>query len=381
MKIIYYSHTFFTDCDFPLIRELQKQGHDVRYYVHITPFFLKSSLLDLGEVYPHTGIFPASVYDGFKIYENEIDLSKTYVVNWKYKQKFHPANLLLMLKLVISFISQKADVIHLTHEPTMIMKLLYLIKKKLVLTVHDPFLHSSSFTKYKENNRKLAFKLIKKLVILNNAQIGDFINHYHIPPAHVFDAKLGCYDSICRVESLPSSIQSPYILFFGGISKYKGLDLLLEAMVLVHQKNSNLKLIVAGGGKLWFDISPYERLDYIDLRLHYIGVPELSGLLRDCKFVVCPYRDATQSGVVQTALSMCAPIIATRVGALPEVVINRKYGRIIEPNDVDSLAENIISLSRSTQELLQYKNNIKEEWIPSMSWRDIANKYIKCYQS
>ena len=345
MKIIYYSHTFFTDCDFPLIRELQKQGHDVRYYVHISPVFLKSSLLDLGEVYPHTGIFPASVYDGFKIYEKEIDLSKAYVVNWKHKQKWHPANLFLMLRFVISLIMQKADVIHLTHEPTMIMKLLYIIKGKLVLTVHDPFLHSSSFTKKKEKDRKLAFKLIKKLAILNNSQINDFINHYHIPPTHVFDTKLGCYDSICRVDSFSSSIQSPYILFFGGINKYKGLELLLEAMEVVHQKIPNLKLVVAGGGKLWFDISPYQHLDYIDLRLHYVGVPELSGLLKDCEFVVCPYRDATQSGVIQTALSMCAPVIATRVGALPEVVINGKYGRIINPNDVGSLAENIISLS------------------------------------
>lgn len=177
MKIIYYSSTFFADCDFPLIRELQRMGHDVRYYIPIASYNLKSTLLNLDKIYPHTGIYPATVYEGFNVYKDEIDLSKVYVVNQKYKQKYHPLNLLLMLRLVIHFIMQRADIIHLTKEPSLITNLLYLLKCKLVLTVHDPFLHSSSYNKKWEKRRMKAYKKIKKLVLLNKTQIDSFIDY------------------------------------------------------------------------------------------------------------------------------------------------------------------------------------------------------------
>ena len=60
MKIIYYSSPFYADCDFPLIGELQRKGHDVRYYISIASFSKRSTLIDLKELYPHTGIYPAT---------------------------------------------------------------------------------------------------------------------------------------------------------------------------------------------------------------------------------------------------------------------------------------------------------------------------------
>lgn len=381
MKIIYFSYGYYADCDFPLIRTLQRRGHDVRYYIPVTSFFLKSSLLDLKELYPHTGIYPASIYDGFKIYENEIDLSKVFVVNQKYKQKWHPINLLLYIRLVLHFICQKPDVIHLTDHPKMMMRLLYLIKDKLVLTVHDPFMHSSSYDKRSEAIRIEAHKKINKLILLNRAQVDGFRAKYNVPLRKIFLSKLGSYDTITRINSIPSSVQTPYILFFGGINKYKGLEFLFEAMVQVHKKHPYLKLVVAGGGRLWFDISKYKNLDYFDLRLHYVGVPELGGLLESCEFCVCPYRDATQSGVVQTALSMLCPLIVTNVGALPEVVIDGKYGKVIEPENIESLAAAIIELHENPEMLSMMRTNIKNEWIPDMSWENIADQYINCYNA
>lgn len=381
MKIIYFSSTFFADCDFPLIREMQRQGHDVRYYIPVASFNLKSTLLDLGRIYPHTGIYPATIYEGFKVYENEIDLSKVYVVNQKHKQKYHPLNLLLMLRLVLHFIRQKTDVIHLTNEPTLMTKLLYIVKDKLVLTVHDPFLHSSSFNNKWEKRRKKAYSNIKKLVLLNKTQIDAFCRHYKIPRSHVFICKLGTYDSISRITPQPHNIPKPYILFFGGINKYKGLDYLMEAMLKVYEKYPNLKLVVAGGGKIWFDIGKYKEYPCFEFRHYYVGVEELAGLLEGCEFSVCPYRDATQSGVVQTALSMGVPLIVTNVGALPEVVIDGIYGKVVEPNNVDALAEAICELHGNANRLNLMRKNIKDYWLPNMSWNPIVDKYIKCYMT
>lgn len=381
MKIIYYSSTFFADCDFPLIRELQRMGHDVRYYIPIASYNLKSTLLNLDKIYPHTGIYPATVYEGFNIYKNEIDLSKVYVVNQKYKQKYHPLNLLLMLRLVIHFILQRADIIHITNEPNLVTNLLYWVANKLVLTVHDPFLHSSSLDKQWEKRRKKAYKKIKRLVLLNKIQVEEFIQYYKVPKDHIFINRLGVYDTITHITPNNVNIKQPYILFFGGINKYKGLDCLMKAMVEVHKKYPELTLVVAGGGKLWFDIRPYQKLSYFDLRIRYIDVPELAGLLQECEFSVCPYRDATQSGVVQTALSMNVPLIVTNVGALPEVVEDGKYGVVVEPNDVMALSNAICELHSKPETLNYMREQIKNKWLPTMSWKPIVDKYIECYKA
>ena len=158
MKIIYYSHPGFADCDFPLIGELQRKGHDVRYYITITSYNMRSTLIDLKELYSNTGIYPApQIYKEFNDFRNILDLSHVYIINRKHKQRLHPVNLLLVIKLVIHFIMQKPDIIHLTKPPYLLEKLLYLVKKKLVMTVHDPFPHSGYAKIVSESDRRMAF--------------------------------------------------------------------------------------------------------------------------------------------------------------------------------------------------------------------------------
>lgn len=382
MKIIYYSSPFFADCDFPLIGELQRMGHDVRYYISIASFSKRSTLIDLKEMYPHTGIYPATeIYSEFNDFRNMLNLSHIYVVNQKHKQKFHPINLLLMIKLVIHFIMQKPDVIHLTKAPTLTQKLLYLVKKKIVLTVHDPFLHSGFTNKMAEMDRKMAFKNISKLVLLNNRQSSSFASYYHVPDNHIFINKLGMYSTILHVEPIPFPTERPFILFFGQIVEYKGVEYLLEAMKTVHSHYPELMLVIAGSGKFYFDVEPYKKLDYVKIINHYIGIRELAGMLRACEFSVCPYKDATQSGVIQTAFTLGVPMVVTDVGALADAVTHNKTGIVVRPCDVNDLANGIMALHADEKKRNMMRKNIQEVWMKNMSWEPIANDYLKCYKS
>lgn len=81
-----------------------------------------------------------------------------------------------------------------------------------------------------------------------------------------------------------------------------------------------MNLVIAGGGQIYFDFKPYENLNYIKLINEYIPISSLSGLLQNALFAVCPYKDATQSGVVQMAFSANVPLIVTNVGDLPNAV-------------------------------------------------------------
>ena len=382
MKIIYYSSPFFADCDFPLIGELQRMGHDVRYYISIASFSKRSTLIDLKELYPHTGIYPATeIYSEFNDFRDMLDLSHVYVVNQKHKQKFHPINLLLMIKLVIHFIMQKPDVIHLTRPPYLTQKLLYLVKKKLVLTVHDTFQHTGYRNKRAERDRRMAFKNISKLVLLNNTQSSSFASYYHIPKNHIFINKLGMYSSILYVDPIPFQMDRPFILFFGQIVEYKGVEYLLEAMKVVHRHYPELMLVIAGGGKYYFDIEPYKKLDYVKIINHYIGTRELAGMLRACEFGVCPYKDATQSGVIQTAFTLEVPMVVTNVGALAVAVQHDRTGIVVKPCDVNDLANGIMELYSNKEKLNAMRTHIKDEWKKDMGWESIADDYLKCYEN
>ena len=69
------------------------------------------------------------------------------------------------------------------------------------------------------------------------------------------------YSAILHVEPQPFPTDRPFILFFGQIVEYKGVEYLLEAMKIVHSHYPELMLVIAGGGRFYFDVEPYRRLD------------------------------------------------------------------------------------------------------------------------
>ena len=108
-----------------------------------------------------------------------------------------------------------------------------------------------------------------------------------------------------------------YVLFFGRISPYKGVEYLFRAMERVHKVHPNVKVIVAGSGEMYFDASEYEKYEYVKIVNRFIELDELADLIRGALFTVCPYTDATQSGVVYSSFALNTPVIATNVGGLP----------------------------------------------------------------
>ena len=79
MKILYYSTPFFADCDFPLVKALQEEGHDVTYLIALAPYSLKSTLFDIKEQVQENAIIPAICYLELKVYESYMDMSKVYI--------------------------------------------------------------------------------------------------------------------------------------------------------------------------------------------------------------------------------------------------------------------------------------------------------------
>ena len=128
------------------------------------------------------------------------------------------------------------------------------------------------------------------------------------------------------------------LLFFGTVRPYKGLDVLLRAMVSVPE----VRLVVAGD--IWSGVSGLRDqiaelglLDRVMLRPSYVAGSEIAGLFRDVDALVLPYRAGTASQNVLLAHAMGVPVIATRAGTLGSQVNDGIDGVLAEPDDVDDL--------------------------------------------
>lgn len=153
-------------------------------------------------------------------------------------------------------------------------------------------------------------------------------------------------------EILALNEDDKIMLFFGFIRKYKGLDILLDAMALLKSKSSNSpdfkmpKLLIAGefygSDKPYLDQIEREGLsEYLILKTAFIPDSEVRNYFCAADVIVQPYRDATQSGVSPLAYHFEIPMIVTNVGGLPALVPNGVSGLVAEP-DAKSISESII---------------------------------------
>ena len=147
-------------------------------------------------------------------------------------------------------------------------------------------------------------------------------------------------------EKLGIDLDDKIILFFGFIRKYKGLDILLEAMKILKVQGQHIKLLIAGefyDDKKIYDelINKFEIKDQLILHTGFIPDSEVKYYLCAADCVVQPYRNATQSGVTPLAYHFEKPMIVTNVGGLPDLVPDKKVGLITKPNAED-IAKKII---------------------------------------
>lgn len=169
-------------------------------------------------------------------------------------------------------------------------------------------------------------------------------------------------------------------LFFGFIRKYKGLDLLLEAVKLLHFKfqTSNFKLLIAG--EFYEDRKPYDELiqqlnikERLILKTDFIPDSEVKYYLCAADAVVQPYKNATQSGVTPLAYHFEVPMIVTNVGGLPSLVPHGKVGLVCEP-EPNAIAAAMQQLMQTGTE--QYLPLLREEK-KKYAWNHITDAILK----
>ena len=191
-------------------------------------------------------------------------------------------------------------------------------------------------------------------------------------------------DPITKMEArtqlgLPQ--QDKIILFFGYIRKYKGLDLLIQAMANETIKNLGIQLIIVG--EFYEDASTYHDLvnalglqNRISFYSNYIPDGEVKNYVCSADFIIQPYRNATQSGVTPLAYHFEKPMLVTNVGGLADTVPNLKTGIVVAPT-TEAIAKGIETLYELGEN--NFIPNIKEEK-KKYSWAQMTEKFLALYQ-
>lgn len=188
-------------------------------------------------------------------------------------------------------------------------------------------------------------KQIDEFVVLSKfvgEQLQDFITNQPVrfAPHPIYDNYGEIVDKQLAIKHLNLDPSKKYILFFGFIRDYKGLDLLLEAMATETLRKQDIQLIVAG--EYYSNEEKYQALidqlkirDQLELFNRFIPNDEVKYYFSAADLVVQTYKSATQSGISQIAMHFEVPMVVTDVGGLKEIVKHDINGYIVEKNPTD----------------------------------------------
>jgi len=226
------------------------------------------------------------------------------------------------------------------------------------------------------------FSSIHRFVTMSEKVNQDLKTFTHKPSINIVHPIYDNFGDIISKEEARKHLDLPVnekiILFFGFIRKYKGLDLLLEAMNNSSIREANIKLLIAGefyDNKEEYEliIAKYNLANSLYLRTQFIDNSEVKYYLSASDFVIQPYKHATQSGVTPLAYHFQKPMLVTNVGGLANLVPHMEVGIVTEPN-VDSIAAGIMKLYELGE--THFLKHLCEEK-KKFSWEHLTTAIIK----
>ncbi|WP_082746303.1 glycosyltransferase family 4 protein [Sphingomonas sp. CCH5-D11] len=244
---------------------------------------------------------------------------------------------------------------------------------RTVLIVHDPEPHSGADSEaYRLHGpfRRWLREHASALVVHGNSCVARMVA-LGFDRARIIAMHHG-------VLMLPTAERRPSpepgrILMFGRMEAYKGVEVLLDAAEQMAAQGAGFRLIVAGRGpeqaRLADRIAALPMVEAID---RYLAPEELEDQLARASFVVAPYVDATQSGVLASTFGNGRPAVASDVGGLGDVVRPEHNGLLVPPGDATALAEAMLSLLRDPALVARLATGAKADAATALDWTHIA---------
>jgi len=225
--------------------------------------------------------------------------------------------------------------------------------------------------------------IVMSRIVLNDLAIFREKIPVILSPHPLFDnygAKIERKDALSKLNL---NSEDSFLLFFGFIRAYKGLDLLIGAFSDKRLRNRKLKLIIAG--EFYEDDTPYRDLikkknleNDVILFDHFIKDNEVPVFFSAADLVVQPYRSATQSGVTQIAFYFEKPMLVTDVGGLREIVTDQECGYVVKPEE-GAIADAIVDFFENKRKE-SFMEGVKQEK-EKFSWDKMTKAIMEVYHN
>ncbi len=178
------------------------------------------------------------------------------------------------------------------------------------------------------------------------------------------------------------------VVFFGTLTPSKGIPDLIKAFARVYAQNKSTRLLIAGMPTKYMDMnSLFKQVD--DLRLRdvvifdsrYLAMEEIAPLMHRSDVVVLPYLNSSQSGAIQVAYSSGRPVVATNVGAFPDVVDEGLSGFLVPPGAPQELGSAIVKIINDKDRATEMGRYAKQLSETKFAWPPIARTILAGYAS
>jgi alpha-maltose-1-phosphate synthase len=310
--------------------------------------------------------------------------------------------LLLFFILFIAFTKSGYDIVHIQGYVPMFfffIPMLKLRRKKIFWTIHDvnfratnagirgklDFIYTVTVSE-PSFLEKYADMIIVHGCLLKNQLIAKGTNDKKIEVIPHFDYRylLNNNKEQENTKSSESNLPKDYALFFGRIAPYKGLELLVNASRIVKKKKGHeFILLIAGEGdisllKNHMSDDDYAYIYILNKRVAYQEIPHL---FNAAKFLILPYVDASQSGVIPLAYTFSKPVIVSNVGSLSEYVEHGKTGLIFEPSNAEQLSNYIVDLFKNRELCREMGVNANRKLLNEMSLELCCERLNHLYNS
>ena len=189
----------------------------------------------------------------------------------------------------------------------------------------------------------------------------------------------------CSLSLVKNNVKGPvrFAVRARRVKSYKLTSKDIERIIgdVILREIPDLKVIIAGAGniKKYINLQKKEDLSKLEIYNQFIPDEDVPKFFQRAEIVVLPYIEATQSGPLHIAYAFKKPVVATNVGAIPEVVENGKTGLLVPPRDERALSKAIVELLRDDK-LKKKMGKRAYEKIKKLSWKNIAKETIKIYK-
>jgi D-inositol-3-phosphate glycosyltransferase len=270
-----------------------------------------------------------------------------------------------------------------------------LLGKQLVFTAHNVNAgeRDGSDSLLNRVSLRAQYRLVDHIFVHTQKMKDQLVERFGAREERITVIPFGTYDMVPQSSLTPAGAKQRLglcesdrtILFFGRITPYKGIDLLVDAFARVALQDQNYRLVIAGepmkeGEQQWQQvqraIEQSGMQEQVVQHARFIGDNEIELFFKGADVLVLPYTQIFQSGVLFMAYSFGLPVIATDVGSFGRDILEGKTGYVCRPNDAVDLAR-VIEMYFSSElfrTLGEQRGRIKDLIHAGHSWDITARK-------